>query len=286
MTPITFPGLGIEVTIDPVAFVIGNKPIYWYGVIIACGFLLALSAMYRIAPRNGAKGDDLIDMMLYAMPLGLVGARTYYVLFYQSLYRDANGVFQWGKAVAIWDGGIAVYGGILAGVATAVIYCRVRKIPFWPMADTAAYGLLIGQSIGRWGNFVNQEAYGGACSALWRMGITVSGVYTEVHPTFLYESLWNAVGLCLLWFVVRPRRKFDGQIFASYVLWYGLGRVWIEGLRADSLYLFSTGIRVSQLLAGLSALGALTAILLCLRRQKQNPRPLYVQRAAEKTEKE
>lgn len=269
MTPILFPGLGIQVTINPVAFSLFGKDIYWYGIIIACGFLLALTFMVKHAEQFGASEDDIVDMMLWAMPLALVGARVYYVLFYQELFRDAKGVFQWGRAVAIWDGGIAVYGGIIAGVLTAVIFTRVRKVSFWPLADTAAFGLLIGQAVGRWGNFVNQEAYGAACTAPWRMGLSVAGNYIEVHPTFLYESLWNLTGLCLLYFVLRPRRRFSGQMFLSYVLWYGFGRFWIEGLRTDSLYLFETGIRVSQLLAAVSALTALAWILWKLQAAKK-----------------
>ncbi|MCD8383784.1 MAG: prolipoprotein diacylglyceryl transferase [Clostridiales bacterium] len=281
MTPIVFPGLGFEVTIDPVAFTLFGKNIYWYGIIIAVGFLLALLFCYRQAPRLGLSGDSLTDMILYALPIGIIGARAYYVIFYMELYLNADGSFNWGKAVAIWDGGLAIYGGIIAAVITAAVFCRVKKIPFFPMADAASYGLLIGQLIGRWGNFVNQEAYGGPCTALWRMGLTVNGVYTEVHPTFLYESLWNLAGLCILYFIVRPRRKFDGQLFWSYILWYGLGRTWIEGMRTDSLYLFNTGIRVSQALALVSALAALTVILVSLHRQKTHPKPLYVNRTEE-----
>ena len=276
MTPIQFPGLGIEVTIDPVAFSVFGKDVYWYGIIIACGFLLAVAFCSRQSPKLGIKQDDILDMLFFAVPMALVGARLYYVIFYLDLYRDANGVFQWSKAVAIWDGGIAIYGSIIASVLTGAVFCKVKKIRFWAMADTASYGFLIGQLVGRWGNFVNQEAYGGPCTALWRMGLTKGGSYIEVHPTFLYESLWNLVGLALLYFIVRPRRKFDGELFLSYVLWYGLGRVWIEGMRTDSLYLFNTGIRVSQALAGISAIAALAAILFQLRRQKKDPRPLYV----------
>ena len=277
MTPIQFPGLGIEVTINPVAFSIFGKDVYWYGIIIACGFLMAVAFCSRQSPKLGIKQDDILDMLFFAVPMALVGARLYYVIFYQDLYRDANGAFQWSKAIAIWDGGIAIYGGIIASVLTGAVFCKVKKISFWAMADTASYGFLIGQLVGRWGNFVNQEAYGGPCTALWRMGLTKGGSYIEVHPTFLYESLWNLAGLAVLYFIVRPRRKFDGELFLSYVLWYGLGRVWIEGMRTDSLYLFHTGIRVSQGLAGISAIAALTAILFRLRRQKHTPRPLYVE---------
>ena len=280
MTPIVFPGLGLEFNIDPVAFHIFGKGIYWYGIIIACGFLIALAFCCRQAPKLGPTTDNLLDLMFVAVPSGIIGARIYYVLFYLDLYRDADGAFNLGRAVAIWDGGLAIYGGIIASVLAGVIFCRVRKLPFWPMADCAAYGLLIGQLVGRWGNFVNQEAYGGPCAALWRMGITKGGVYTEVHPTFLYESLWNLAGLAILYFLVRPRRKFDGQLFLSYILWYGLGRAWIEGMRSDSLYLFGTGIRVSQALAILSALAAAVVIGCRLYRQKKHPKPLYVEQLA------
>ncbi len=286
MTPIVFPGLGIEVTIDPVAFTIFGKGIYWYGIIIACGFLLALAVGLRQGPKLGVKQDDILDMLFFAVPISLVGARTYYVLFYQELYRDADGVFQWDKAIAIWDGGIAIYGAIIAAVLTAAVFCKVRKINFWVMADTASYGLLIGQLVGRWGNFVNQEAYGGPCTAFWRMGLTRAGEYIEVHPTFLYESLWNLAGLAILYFIIRPRRKFDGQLFLTYFLWYGLGRVWIEGLRTDSLYFFQTGIRVSQALAGIFAVTALAMILVRLRRQGKSPKPLYIEELAAKQAEE
>lgn len=286
MTPIVFPGFGLEVSIDPIAFTVFGKAIYWYGIIIACGFLLGLSFACRQAPKLGPTADNLLDMMFAAVPAAIIGARIYYVLFYLELYRDADGAFNWGRAVAIWDGGIAIYGGIIGAVLAAIIFCHVRKLPFWPIADCASYGLLIGQLIGRWGNFVNQEAYGGPCTALWRMGLTKGGTYIEVHPTFLYESLWNLAGLLLLYFLIRPRRKFDGQLFLSYILWYGLGRFWIEGMRTDSLYLFNTGIRVSQALALASALAACGVICCRLRQQKNSPKPLYVERIrAHQTEK-
>ncbi len=278
MTPIVFPGLGIEVTIDRVAFTLFGWPIYWYGVIIACGFLLGLTFSMRQAPRLGLNPDDLLDMMFAAVPCAILGARAYYVIFYLDLYRDASGAIDWGEVVSIWDGGLAIYGGLIGAVLAAAVFCHLRKLPFFTVADCVSYGLLIGQLVGRWGNFVNQEAYGGPCTAPWRMGLTAGGTYIEVHPTFLYESLWNLLGLVLLYTLVRPRRRFDGQLFASYVLWYGLGRAWIEGMRTDSLYLFGTGIRVSQALAIVSAAAALAVILRTLRRRKTDPKPLYAER--------
>jgi phosphatidylglycerol:prolipoprotein diacylglycerol transferase len=207
-------------------------------------------------------------MLLYAAPTAILCARIYYVVFYLDLYRNSDGSFNWREAIAIWDGGIAVYGSIMGAVLAAYIYCRIRKLSFLTMADAFAFGLPLGQAIGRWGNFVNQEAYGGECTLPWRMVLTVgNGSTIEVHPTFLYESLWNLVGLALLFLVIRQHRKFNGMLFCFYLFWYGLGRVWIEGMRTDSLYLFNTGIRVSQMVALVCVVAAggvlLWQLLLC-----------------------
>jgi phosphatidylglycerol:prolipoprotein diacylglycerol transferase len=271
MNPITFPGLGLTFQIERVAFAIGTKDIYWYGIIIALGFLLGVTCSSRQSERYGIKQDDLLDMLFFAAPIGIICARIYYVVFYLSLYTNPDGSFNWGEAVAIWDGGIAIYGGIIGSVLTCLIFCLIKRISFPSMADSCSFGLFIGQILGRWGNFVNQEAYGSACTAPWRMGLTLNnGTYIEVHPTFLYESLWNLVGLSILFFVLRKRRKFPGMLFTFYLMWYGLGRFWIEGLRTDSLYLFNTGIRVSQMVALVTALGAAVVLVLgLLRSQKQ-----------------
>ena len=216
MNPITFPGLGLTFHIQRVAFQIFGKDIYWYGIIIAAGFLLAAAFCSWRAKDFGIKKDDFLDMLLWGLPIGILCARIYYVIFYLSLYRDAQGNFQWGEAIAIWDGGLAIYGGVIGGILTCLVVCKCKKLPFLAMADLSVMGLFIGQIMGRWGNFVNQEAYGGACDLPWRMGLIVDGQLITVHPTFLYESLWNLVGLCLLFFVVRPgagldRRAADGQ---------------------------------------------------------------------------
>jgi phosphatidylglycerol:prolipoprotein diacylglycerol transferase len=250
MNPITFPGLGLSVQIDRVAFSILGKDIYWYGIILALGFLAGSFVASKQYARLGGKEDDALDMLLYAAPTAILCARIYYVVFYLDLYRNSDGSFNWREAIAIWDGGIAVYGSIMGAVLAAYIYCRIRKLSFLTMADAFAFGLPLGQAIGRWGNFVNQEAYGGECTLPWRMGLTVgNGNTIEVHPTFLYESVWNLVGLALLFLVIRQHRKFNGMLFCFYLFWYGLGRVWIEGMRTDSLYFFNTGIRVSQMVA-------------------------------------
>lgn len=244
---IAFPGLGLEFNIDRVAFELLGRPIYWYAVIIASGFLLAVYYGMKRSKEFRLSDDDITGMLLVAFPLSIVCARLYYVLFSFEQYKDnLLSVFY------IWEGGIAIYGAIIGAVIGAVIYSRYKKIELVRFLDIGALGLMIGQSIGRWGNFVNAEAYGGETSLPWRMQI---GHGACVHPTFLYESLWNALGFVILHFYSK-KRKFEGEIFWLYVLWYGIGRFLIEGLRTDSLYFFGTGIRTSQALAALTALAA------------------------------
>lgn len=258
MGTVSFPGLGLEFHLNRVAFHIGSWPVYWYGIIIAAGFLLAVLYCCHAAKRFGIKQDDIIDMLFFAVPLSIVGARLYYILFYLDLYRREDGSLDFGAMVRIWDGGLAIYGGVIMAVVVLLVFCKVRQIRFLAFADLGVFGMLIGQMIGRWGNFVNIEAYGGPTELPWRMGIYayVDGVrqYMEVHPTFLYESLWNLLGFALLVQIARRWRKFDGQMFLSYFAWYGVGRGFIEGLRTDSLYLFDwtigdQPIRVSQALS-------------------------------------
>lgn len=276
MNPIKFPGLGLEFHIDRVAFSVFGKDVYWYGIIITCGLILGVLYCYYQAQRYGVKKDRVIDLILFAAPLSIIGARAYYVIFYQDLYRRPDGSFDWGAAIAIWDGGLAIYGAIITAVIVLLVFCKVTKIKFLAFADLGVHGLFIGQAIGRWGNFCNQEAYGGPTTLPWRMGLDTGLEYIEVHPTFLYESVWNVIGLAIAHFLLRRHRKFDGQIFLFYLAWYGLGRMWIEGLRADSLYLFSTGIRVSQLLAALCFLVAGVLWLVFTIRLKADPDRLYV----------
>lgn len=280
MSTVTFPGLGLAINVREIAFQVFGWPIHWYGVIIALGFLLAVAYCSRKSKDYGIRSDDLLDMLIYAVPLSIIGARLYYVIFYLDLYRRADGSLDFGAMVRIWDGGLAIYGGIIMAVIVCLVFCRVKKLSFLAFADLGSFGLLIGQMVGRWGNFVNVEAFGGPTDLPWRMGIyarAADGVvkYMEVHPTFLYESLWNLVGFLLLALVVSPRRKFDGQIFFSYLGWYGLGRAWIEGLRTDSLYFFNTGLRVSQVLAILSFVGAVVVLVILSRRAHG---PLYAER--------
>lgn len=280
---VLFPGLGLEFHLDRVAVEIFGVPVYWYGVIIAVGFLLAVAFCCRMAPRFGIQPDDLIDLLFFAVPLAIIGARLYYIVFYLDLYRDGDGGVDISRMLDIRDGGLAIYGGVIASVLTLLVFCKVKKVNFFAFADLGVFGLLIGQCVGRWGNFVNVEAYGGPTDLPWRMGIDgyVNGAwqYMEVHPTFLYESLWNLAGfVLLLLLVLRGRRKFDGQIMWGYFLWYGVGRGLIEGLRTDSLYFFNTPIRVSQVFGFASALVAAGFLIYHLFIRKHRSEELYVNR--------
>ncbi len=300
---VTFPGLGLTFELNRVAIEIFGRSIYWYGAIIAGGFLLAVLLCCRWAPRFGLNSDHIYDYLILAVPTALIGARIYYVIFYLDLYRQADGSYDYMAMLRITDGGIAIYGAVITCVCTLWLYCRWKKISFPAFADLGAKGLLIGQLVGRWGNFMNVEAYGGLTDAPWRMcsdsiaqemylaGLADSAEYAQiisgtlgVHPTFFYESMWNLVGLIILYLVGRYARKFDGQIFLGYVLWYGIGRFWIEGLRTDSLYFFGLEllgypIRSSQVLAIVSALAALIVLIMLLRRP-HSPSDLYVNRIA------
>ncbi|MPM40039.1 Prolipoprotein diacylglyceryl transferase [bioreactor metagenome] len=292
MNTIAFPGLGLEFSVNPISFTLLGHSFYWYGTIIACGFLLAVLYCRHRAPEFGVEPDHLIDMLLYAVPLSIVGARLYYVVFYLDLYRNANGSLDVVRMVRIWDGGLAIYGAVIAAVLTVLVFTRHRGFSFLAWTDMGVFGLLIGQTVGRWGNFVNVEAYGGPTELPWRMGIYewVGGAYqyVEVHPTFLYESLWNLLGLLVLIHLSKKgRRRFDGMLFATYILWYGFGRGCIEGLRTDSLYLFGSVIRVSQLLGFASAVAAAIYLFYHLRVKKHTPEELYVNRLKrEKEERE
>ena len=253
---ISFPGLfgDWRFTLSPKLLDIGNG-IYWYGVLIAAGLLIALWFCTRRAPRYGLSEDDVLDTVLWAIPFAIVGARVYYVLFYLDQFRLADGSIDWAETYRIWDGGLAIYGGILAAFLTAWLVCWKKKLSFWAMTDCCVAGIFIGQAIGRWGNFFNREAFGSMTDLPWRMRLWISGTYyIDVHPTFLYESLWNVAGLLLLCLTVDKVRRFDGENTWFYFLWYGIGRFWIEGLRTDSLYLFNwtiggQPIRVSQALS-------------------------------------
>ncbi|NLF35417.1 MAG: prolipoprotein diacylglyceryl transferase [Clostridiales bacterium] len=289
MSAVTFPGLGLSFQMDRVAFTVFGHPVYWYGIIIACGFSLAVHYCWRRAPAFGVIPDHILDMLLFAVPLSIAGARLYYVLFYLDLYRRPDGSLNFARMVRVWDGGLAIYGAVIAGVLTVFIFTKIRKLSFAAWADMGCLGLLIGQAVGRWGNFVNGEAYGGPTALPWRMGVyrLAGGTLQllEVHPTFLYESLWNTAGFCVLAFLSRGgRRKFDGMLFTCYIAWYGFGRGLIEGMRSDSLYLFQTGIRISQLLGFASSALAVAFLIYHLAVRKHTPEELYVNRINKEVE--
>ena len=285
--PISFPGLfgDWEFNPDPIALHIGHG-IYWYGIILACAMLAGLFLCMKQAKRFGLTEDNVLDLVLWAVPSCILGSRIYYVIFYLDLYRNADGSLDWGRIIAIWDGGLAIYGTVIAGVIVVLIFTKVKKLRFAAMTDLAAMGLLLGQIIGRWANFINREAFGGLTDLPWRMRLWVSASqYIEVHPTFLYESLWNLVGLLLMLFVITKGRRFDGENTWFYFLWYGLGRSWVEGLRTDSLYLFNwtfmgQPIRVSQALSMVMVVVAAVMLFYNIKIKKRTADGLLVNQLA------
>ena len=253
-TVISFPGLGIE--INPIrAIEIGPFSIQLYGVMIALGLMLAFIYGTRRGKEFGIKNDDIIDGVLWIVPFAVICTRLYYCAFQWDSYKD-NLI----RILYIWEGGLAIYGGVIGAAIGIVVFCRVKKLRIGAVLDITSLGFLIGQSIGRWGNFFNREAFGEETNSILRMGLLNSrnGNVTYYHPTFLYESLWNAAGFILLHFLSK-KRKYDGQVALLYVAWYGLGRTFIEGLRMDSLYWGK--VRVSQMLAAISCFIAVALLM-------------------------
>ena len=257
---ITFPIFGDGFMLDlPRYFSIFGFNIYYYGLFITAGY--ALAGLYIIKRRElfGLTKDNILDLILIAIPCGLVGARIYYMLFNFSDFFAAG---QWGNILRFRDGGLAVYGGIIASGLVFILYSRFKKIQLGSLLDAAGFGLFIGQAVGRWGNFINREAYGVETDLPWKMGLTTARGTEYVHPVFLYESLWNIIGLLVIHiFSKKSKTKYPGQYFLFYVAWYGLGRFIFEGLRTDSLMIWGTQLRASQWLAGLSFLAAIGILL-------------------------
>ncbi len=247
MNKIGFPGLGLTFTLREIAIPLpfGSGGIRWYAIIIMLGILAAILVATKETKRLGEDPDHLYNMVLWGLPAAIVGARLYYVLFSFADYKDnLLSIFY------IWEGGIAIYGGVIGALLVAIVYTRKHKLPVWKFLDIGAYGFLLGQCIGRWGNFVNAEAYGTVTNLPWRM--LVDG--QTVHPTFLYESLWNLVLFLFLWFT-RKKHGFSGRATSLYMVGYGIGRFLIEGLRTDSLYIGN--LRVSQLLSFVLIVGGI-----------------------------
>ena len=279
---VQFPGLGLSFHLNRVAFSIGGVHIYWYGVCIAVGLCLALVFAFRHSIEFGVDPDGMVDVILIGVVLGIASARAYYVAMAPFKYQSI-----W-EMIAIRDGGLAIYGGIIGGFLFGGLACKWRKVPVLPMFDLTAMGFLVGQCCGRWGNFFNQEAFGCNTTLPWGMysegtrsylmGSTVTvqnGVTIDpnlpVHPTFLYESIWCLVGFILLFRYIK-KRKFNGDITLRYLIWYGAGRFWIEALRTDSLMLVpSIGLRVSQLMAGIAVVAGIAAEVYFTRKLKDKP---------------
>ena len=270
---IEFPGLGLTMN-PPAGFTIGNFDVRFYGLIIALGLILAVVYALRRREQFGLSEDDLLDGVLWIAPFAILCARIYYCAFEWDMYKD-NPI----SVLYIWEGGIAIYGAVIGAAIGVILHCKVfKKISVLATLDLVSLGFMIGQMIGRWGNFFNREAHGGVTDSFLRMGLInpYIGVGEYYHPTFLYESLWNLVGFIAIHFLSK-KRKYDGQVALYYVAWYGLGRAMIEGLRTDSLWWGN--FRVSQVLAAASCLIAVV-ILLVMAFRPHDPADMFVNTVA------
>lgn len=292
---LSFPGLGLEFEISRVAFSFFGMDIYWYGLCFALAFLCGVTYFHLRARTCGFHSYDGLDVLLWAVVGGVIGARAYFVIFqWEEMYRD-NLL----RIFAFREGGLALYGGVIGALVAGAIAARLKKLPLLPLLDAGFPAMLMAQAIGRWGNFFNMEAFGGNTTLPWgmtsssitnylaahsaqleAMGMTIDP-FVPVHPTFFYESAWNLLGFLVLAFVLTPRRRYDGQVFLGYVAWYGLGRFFVEGLRTDSLTLGAA--RVSQNLALVSCIAALALMMVFYLLNKRDNKPawlgLYVQTA-------
>lgn len=253
--------------LNRVAFELGPLAVHWYGIIIASGALIGLWLATREGKRLGLHKDTFVDLLMWAVPIAIISARIYYVLFEWEYYSQHPG-----KIIAIWEGGIAIHGALIGSVVTAYFFAKKRGLSFWKLADIAAPSILIGQAIGRWGNFMNQEAHGGPVTReflenLLLPDFIINQMYidgTYYHPTFLYESFWSIAGVILLLSLRRVNMR-RGELFLTYIIWYSVGRFFIEGLRTDSLMLTDT-LRIAQVLS--LTLIVLSVALILYRRKK------------------
>lgn len=249
---VKFPGLNLNFRVAPVAFRLGSVPVYWYGIIICIAFVLALCYVLANCNRFGINQNAMVDAVIVGLVCGIIGARLYYVIFFPGdvYLRDPI------KILHINEGGIAIYGGLIGGILGGLIVAKKKKINIMAALDLASLGFLIGQSVGRWGNFVNQEAFGQETASIFGM-ISENTGGVAVHPCFLYESVWCLAGFLILHFFSIDRKKYDGQIFLLYIVWYGSARFIIEALRTDSLFVPGINLKISQIVALVSvAVGA------------------------------
>lgn len=261
MNKISFPKLNLSFNINPVAFTVGEKPIYWYALIILTGFLLGFLFVYQSAKKRGLKKDHITDIALYSLIFGIIGARIYYVLFSLDEFDNFLDIFK------IWNGGLAIYGGIIAGILTVFIYCKLKKISVLNTFDICCGGLFIGQAIGRFGNFVNAEVFGKDTTLPWGMVVNSVG---PVHPLFLYEALWNTIGFIIL-LIFRDRKTANGQVFSFYLFWYSLGRLFLEGMRTNEfiLYLIPDVLGISQAVALVAMIFSLVLFIVVTKKNKK-----------------
>ena len=282
ISKVSFPGLGIgEFSLNSVAFTVFGVSIAWYAIFITIGMVLAVIYAIHMAKKIGITTEDVLDYAIWTIPIGIIGARLYYVLSEIEHYHSFL------QVINIREGGLAIYGGIIAGGLTVLALSYFKKINFLAFADCVAPGVLLAQGIGRWGNFMNGEAFGYATDWFCRMGLQnelTGGLYMEVHPTFLYESLWNILGFVAVNLYAKYlHKKYDGELFLMIFCWYGFGRMFIEGLRTDSLYtnIFGLEFRTSQVLA--AVIFAVTAAVLVYFAIKRPTRPLYHKKEEPKT---
>jgi len=262
MNIVEFPLLNLTIHINRVAFTILGVDIYWYAILMVSAMILAI-VIFKI--RDGLyniKYQDILDLLLFLIPISLICARLYYVLFNLKYYMS-NPV----QILNARNGGMAIYGGVIGGIVTCYIFCKKKNISFLDLIDFLAPGLVLGQAIGRWGNFINIEAYGNKTNLPWRMGIYEKGQYIEVHPTFFYESL-ACIFIFIILLVLKNKRKFKGQIACTYLLAYSLERTFVEGLRTDSLMLGK--IRISQLLSIIVFIAILIIFIVKMYKLKNN----------------
>ncbi|MGA5689946.1 prolipoprotein diacylglyceryl transferase [Cytobacillus pseudoceanisediminis] len=264
--------------LDPIAISLGPIQVHWYGLIIGVGIALALIIAMREGERRGLPKDIFADLMLWAIPIAIISARIYYVIFQWNFYSQNPG-----EIIKIWNGGIAIHGALIGSVITAYVFAKKRKISFWKLADIAAPSIILGQAIGRWGNFMNQEAHGREVSRAFLENMYlpefivdqmyINGAY--YHPTFLYESIWNIIGFIIL-ILLRRANLRRGELFLSYVIWYSIGRFFVEGLRTDSLML-TENLRIAQTISIVLIIGAL--VLIFYRRAEGLAKARYLDKA-------